>query len=453
MTALRSVCVLIFLLFAGTHPVFGQKGIPADLPAKAEAYLRPYLEVRGFSGAILVARNGKVLLSKGYGMANYELDVPNTPKTKFQIASVSKPFTAAAILLLEERGLLSVNDLLSKFIPDYPEGGRITLHHLLGHTSGIPNVNNFPDYDDKSRFPQTLPQVIEMFKGKPLEFQPGERYRYSNSNYNLLAYVLEKVSGKSYGAFLKENIFDPLGMNDTGHWRAGALIRNHASGYVPVGVSELENAPYLDWSIKTGNGSLYSTVEDLYKFDRALYTEKLLKKATLARMFEKGYAWFTGKRHNRPALWYGGRSPGFTSALQRYVEDDTCIVVLGNNYAPTASLIADDLAAMVFGDKYTIPDVRRPVPLPPATLDTYTGRYEGGKDFFLPGVILTVEKQQGQLILRWSTGAVAPLTPQSETRFFDRTFWATVTFHKDAAGKVTHLVWRYDRDYVAKRVD
>src|SRR5262245_16058949 len=249
---------------------------PSAIDAKVDAYIKPFVDIKGFNGSILIARQGKVLVSKGYGMANYEFDVPNTPQTKFHIASISKSITAAAILLLEERGLLSVNDALSKYIPDYPNGQAITIHHLLIHTSGIPNVNGFPDYDAKSKFPQTLDSVIQMFKNSPLLFKPGERYNYSNSEYNLLAFIIEKVSGRTFSDFLKVNIFDPLGMQDTAPDSGpGPIVRNLAAGYSPAGLDELENSSFLDWSIKTGNGSLYSTTEDLYKWDRALYTEKI----------------------------------------------------------------------------------------------------------------------------------------------------------------------------------
>ena len=184
----------------------------SGLEAEIDAYIEPFVKAAGFSGTLLIAKGGEVLVNKGYGMANYEWDVPNTPKTIFQIASVSKSFTAAAIMILEERGLLSIDDPLAKFIPDYPSGDRITVHHLLTHTSGIPNVNEFPDYDRKSRFPITLEQIIAMFKNKALEQEPGGGYRYSNSNYNLLAYIIEMVSGESYSDFLRTSIFEPLGM-------------------------------------------------------------------------------------------------------------------------------------------------------------------------------------------------------------------------------------------------
>ncbi|MGH9957958.1 MAG: serine hydrolase domain-containing protein, partial [Pyrinomonadaceae bacterium] len=220
------ICVVVVLVAMASGRTLSQPRVKSgSLESKADAHMKPFLEIKGFSGAVLVAKQGRILLRKGYGLANYELGVPNTPETKFHIASVSKSFTAAAIMILVERGLLNTSDSLNKFIPDYPDGDKITVHHLLVHTSGIPNVNSFPDYDAKSKFAQTPASLIEMFKNKPLTMKPGERCSYSNSNYNVLAFIIEKVSGKGYGEFLKETIFDPLGMKDTGHdGRARALI-------------------------------------------------------------------------------------------------------------------------------------------------------------------------------------------------------------------------------------
>ncbi|MDT4897611.1 MAG: hypothetical protein QOH25_2688 [Acidobacteriota bacterium] len=463
----KLIYALGFSFLILTLPVAGQTNLqksrtPNDraLEAQVDAYVKPYLDVKGFSGSILIARGGKVLFSKGYGMANYELGVANTPRTRFHIASVSKTFTAAAIMILQERGRLNLSDTLIKYIPDYPNGEKITIHHLLAHTSGIPNVNNFPEYERQSRFHQSIEEVIEMFKHKPLNFNPGERYSYSNSNYNLLAFIIEKVSGKGYGEFLKENIFDPLEMRDSGHdGRAEALLENRAAGYVPVGLSDLENVPYLDWTIKTGNGSLYTTVEDMYKWDRALYTEKILKKSSLDKIFtvhadnSVGYGWFLGKRLNRRLINMGGRSPGFTSEIQRYVDDNVCIIVLGNNYAPTASVISNDLAAIVFGEHYEIPKIVKPLKLDEKMSEAFPGRYQFGTDYFVPGAIATIEKRNDQLIMKLSTGANVVLLPQSDMTFFDRVFWETILFVKDDKGEMSHLIWRYNgMDYRATKL-
>ncbi|OGD39991.1 MAG: hypothetical protein A2V45_09955, partial [Candidatus Aminicenantes bacterium RBG_19FT_COMBO_58_17] len=354
MTLQKLFAALIIVVFAS--PIAGCRPSPersertADIEMKVDAYVQPYLEMKAFSGSILIARGGEILLAKGYGLANYELDVPNTPRTKFHLASISKTFTSAAVMILEERGSLTVQDRLAKYIPDFPDGDKITIHHLLVHTSGIPNINDFPEYGDWSRLPQTTAGLVEKLKNRPLNFEPGARYDYSNSNYNGLAYIIEKASGRSYGEFLKETIFDPLGMRDTAHdGRAAALVVNAASGYTPAGYEDLEKAPYLDWTIKTGNGSIYSTVEDLYKWDRALVTEKILSRASLDKTFTQhvdeavGYGWFIGRRLNRRCIRMSGRSPGFQGEIHRYINDDVCVIVLGNNYSGAASFMINDL--------------------------------------------------------------------------------------------------------------
>jgi CubicO group peptidase (beta-lactamase class C family) len=421
---------------------------------RVDAYIKPYLDLGGFSGSILIAKRGQVSLAKGYGMANYELNVPNKTNTKFHLGSVSKTFTAAAIMILQEHGKLSVRDPLLKFIPDYPNGDRILIHHLLTNTSGIPNVNNFPEYANQAKFHHTPADLIEMFKNKPLDFDPGSRgYVESNSNYNLLAFIIEKLSGQTYGEFLKQNIFDPLGMNDTGHdGNPDALITNRASGYVPTGVTEVENVPYMDWSIKTGNGSIYSTVEDLYRWDRALYTERILKKASLEQMFKEQYGWFNSELLNRKSVGISGRSPGFSADFRRFINDDACVIVLGNNYVPTAGIISVDLARIVFGEKYEAPHLIKPPAIDAKVEDKYVGRYQFGQDFFGPGAIYTVERKGDQLRMH-SSGDDTTLVPQSDTEFFHRTYWSMIIFVKDANGNVNQLLWRYGgRDYRAVRV-
>ena len=430
----------------------------SDLEAEVDAYVQPYIKVGGFHGAILIAKDGEILLKKAYGMANYEHDVPNTPQTKFQIASVSKNFTATAIMTLQERGQLNTQDPLDRYIPDYPNGDRITIHHVLTHSSGIPNVNEFPDYDYKARFPQTLEGIVNMFKDKPLIMEPGEKYSYSNSNYNLLAYIIEKVSGMSYGEFLNENIFEPLEMRDTAHHEdASAIIKNLASGYTPGGSGGNEKAPYLDWSMKTGNGSIYSTVEDLYKWDRSLYTEKILKKATLDEMFKAhiegiGYGWFVRKRLNRRVTAINGRSPGFTSYLERYIDDDACIVILSNNYVTAPHMMIEGLAAILFDEEYEIIDVDPSEEVGPEVLDSYVGRYQFGTDFYRRNAEVQVVKKNDYLIFQWSKTYISPLRTLSKSKFLDLFFWAYIIFETDAEGNVTGFIWQDTDDYPAKRM-
>ena len=456
-----SIFFLFFVLLISPVPgdlLAGKTTNKDSFSEKVDAYIQPYLDAGGFSGTILAAKGGEILLNKGYGMANYEFNVPNSPGTKFQIASISKTFTAAAIMLLQERGKLDIHDTLEKFIPGYPGGNKITIHHLLTHTSGIPDVNMFPEYEQKSKFPQTLEQIISMFKDKPLIFKPGEKYGYSNSNYNLLAYIIEKVSGLDFGRFLQENIFKPLDMRDTRHHGdASAIIKNLAPGYAPYGATGLKRADFIDWSIKTGNGSLYSTTIDLYKWDRSLYTEKILKKSSLDEMFKNhingtGYGWFIRKRFNRRVVQYNGRSPGYTSFLERYIDDDVCIIILSNNYSPVPHMIIRDLGAIIFGEEYKIPGRIKTAKIDPQVLATYTGCYQFDANFYRPQAVVNVVRKDGDLFFQWSETYISPLRPLSEIKFLDRLFWAYIIFQKDGAGEVSGFVWRDTSDYPAKKL-
>jgi CubicO group peptidase (beta-lactamase class C family) len=435
----------------------GCVGRISELEAEIDAYLKPYTEADAFSGAILIAKDGKILLNKGYGMACYELNVPNSPEIKFQIASISKTFTSAAIMILQERGRLSVHDPLRRFIPDYPEGEKITIHHLLTHTSGIPNVNELPDYDQRSKSPTTLTEIISMFKHKPLNFPPGDRYDYSNSNYNLLAFIIEKVSGMGYGDFLQKNIFAPLRMYNTGHHGdASSITDNLAFGYM-LGARGLVRAPYLDWSIKTGNGSLFSTVEDLYLWDRALYSEQILKNSSKEEVFKEhipriGYGWFIGKRLNRRVTYYNGRSPGFTSYLDRYIDDDACVIILSNNYTPIAHMIVRDLGAILFNEEYKMPERIKQAKVEQHIIDEYLGRYKFDSNFYRPDVEVHVIKKNNQVYIKWSETYLSPLRPVSQTKFLDLRFWAFIIFQKDSQGEVTGLVWRDTNDFPARKL-
>src|SRR5438105_4223211 len=428
----------------------------SSLQSKVDGYVQPLVETRNFSGCILVARNGAAVLNRCYGMANYELEKPNTAQTRFHIASVSKSFTAAAILFLGQQGKLKVEDQLAKFIPDYPRGNEITLHHLLTHTSGIPNVNNFPEYNEKSREHLNLEQIIALFKQKPLNFAPGAKYEYSNSNYNLLAYVIEKVSGQSYGEFLRQYFFAPLGMSMTGNdENPEQLLPERASGYTPVGYDQIGNAPWLDWTIKTGNDSLYSTASDLLKWDQAFNGEKVLKSETVAKMFRKystpfSYGWFVRERFGHRVQAINGRSPGFTASLERFPDDHATVILTANTYSALTQSMAEGLAAILLGQPY------KPI-LPPHSvsisadeLRAALGNYEFGKDFYNPGLKVAMREEKGKLVMD-SQGSENFLIPISATTFVDRLYGGTVSFVRDSSGHVTGLKWNFGEDYIARR--
>lgn len=333
-----------------------------DITSKVEKYLNVAVETGKFSGAILIARDGKVLMSKGYGLASRELNVPNTPQMKFRIGSLTKQFTAMAVMILQERGKLSVRDSVCKYVPDCPQGwAEITVHHLLTHTSGIQDLLSFPDFRQTMALPSPVAQTVERFKNKPLDFKPGTKFKYSNSGYVLLGYIIERVSGQSYEAYLQENIFEPLKMSNSGNDHNDLIIKNRAAGYVKRD-GAIINAPYIDMSIPTGGGSLYSTVEDLFLWDQGLYTEKLVTKKSLAAMFTPyttadwgdgaAYGWFIGKdKSNHEYMGFLGGINGFAAHIMRYPKEKALVVVLSNfSFAPVTD-IESDLADIVFSSK------------------------------------------------------------------------------------------------------
>lgn len=452
-TAVLSLAVLMCIC-----PLLsGQSKDDSQVAGRIEPYLKPFVDTGNFSGAVLVARKGKVLFRHAYGMANYELSVPNSPGTRFHIASVSKPFTATAILQLLEQGKLSVSDPIARFAV-FPNGDRITIEHLLTHTSGIPNINDLADYDTFARSPHKIEDLVAKFASLPLEFQPGADYRYSNSNYNLLALIVEKASGENYGEYVQKHILDPSGMRNSGHdGDALRVIPQAASGYQPAGTDSYEKVAYLDWSNKTGNGSLYSTVDDLLLFDRALNTDTLLKKATREKYFVEGrgnrFGWFQRKRGAHRVMSSNGRSPGFTAQLDRFPDEDVTVIVLSNSYSTVSQdPIAAALGAIALGEEPVKPPELRAATLSPSVLASYAGEYQYGPDYFAPNGRVTLTAQPGSLLMELGSFRT-PLVPLSDKEFLDRNFLARVIFMADAKGSAEGLKYVYaGKEFVAKRL-
>src|SRR6266550_7647691 len=276
--SLRSILGPLVLLLA-SHRDGG-----AQSAARLDRIVQSHVDSKQFMGSVLVAQDGKVLLDKGYGSANLEWDIPDSPQTKFRLGSLTKQFTAAAILLLEERGKLRTADLVAKYLPDAPAGwATITIANLLTHTSGIPNFTSFPDYSTSEATPTTPEQLAARFRDKPLNFQPGEKWEYSNSGYVLLGYLLEKISGQRYQDFVRDNLFAPLGMTESGYDSHAAIILHRASGYTP-GANGPVNAGYGDMSIPLSAGAVYAATEDLLRWEQGLFGGKVLSAASLKKM-------------------------------------------------------------------------------------------------------------------------------------------------------------------------
>ncbi len=355
-TNLGLTCFAILLVLSFS---FSSSASDQTLQDIVDEYFNACVKIGKFSGIVLIAKDGEILVNRGYGLANREHDVPNTPQTKFRLGSMTKQFTAAAIMQLQEQGKLNVEDSIDKYIPDYPNGDRITLHHLLTHTSGIPNLTDFPEHRKTIMIPSPVEKTILRFKDKPLEFTPGEQFKYSNSGYLLLGYVIEKISGKTYEDYLEKNIFHPLNMENSGYDHHSTILKNRATGY-HLTKDGLINAPYVAMSMPHAGGALYSTVEDLFLWDRALYTENILKKSSLENMFTPfkgnyGYGWRIDSIFGHKRIHHGGSILGFQTHIARYVGDNTLVVFLCNQRPINTKKISEDLAAIVFGEAYELP--------------------------------------------------------------------------------------------------
>lgn len=294
-----------------------------------------------FSGSILVAQEGEILLSKGYNFSNWELKTANNPQTKFRISSITKPFTATLIMMMVENGALSLDDRLCDHLPDCPPAWQgIEIQNLLNHTSGIVEYTSLDGAAQASRLVHNTAGLIDLFRNETLEFAPGETYRYSNSNYILLGAVLEQVSRISFDQLLRRIILEPLRMRNSGMDDNTRILENRASGYQIQG-RDLMNAPFLDMSNAYATAGMYSTILDLFAFDQALASGLLLSEDSLESMYTPQFAadgsggnyglgWQLGESNGYQRIGHAGVINGFHVSMTRYPDQDFTIIVLSN---------------------------------------------------------------------------------------------------------------------------
>jgi len=394
--------------------------------------------------AVIVVRKGQTVHRAAYGMANLELGVALTPDHVLRIGSVTKQFTSAAIMMLAQEGKLSVTDPITKFLPDYPTQGRtIAVEHLLTHTSGIQSYTDMPKWRGLWRQDMSVTELIDLFKNEPMQFAPGERWRYNNSGYILLGAIIEKVSGKKYADFVQERIFTPLGMKDTRYDVTDQVIPRRAAGYQRAG-DRIVNAQYLSMTQPHAAGALMSTVDDLARWNAAMTAGRVISADSLVKSFASyklaggsesgyGYGWSIGRYEGRAVQEHGGGIHGFRSYVIRIPADEVYVAVLSNvaAAAPSPGMLARKAAAIAIGKPLVNPAA---VSLTPEQLDAYAGRYVSAG-----GTRHVVTREGPRLFVQTGGGEKAEIVLAGNDVFFVKDAFTRFTFQRDAAGKYVRL--------------
>lgn len=413
----------------------------SEVGANADHYLGALTARRHFSGYVVIARNGKPIFSRGYGMANYEDDAAVTTETKFRIGSMTKQFTAFAVMLLRDRGKLSLSDSVCKYMQPCPKAWQaITIKHLLTHTSGLPNYTTFPDIARLKAMGTTPPALVEEIKQHPLDFTPGEKYAYSNSGYVVLGYVIEKVSGRKYADFMRDDVLIPLGMNDSGY-ETSLVLQHRARGYVWKDHARW-NADHIDMSVANSAGALYSTADDLLRWDAALYRNKLISQKSLEDLFTPFRAnaasgWFLDKDAETHAwLVHDGRVNGFACYIARDPADRLLILILSNLENTNLDVAYATLRAIAFGKPYTLPEEYQFVQVAPSVVANYSGIYQ------LPwGSELFISVQKGKLLIAGKNQPASELEPLSDTKFYLEDEDLVLEFRRARGDKIDTLMF------------
>ncbi|MEP7108457.1 MAG: serine hydrolase [Ferruginibacter sp.] len=397
--------------------------------------------------AVLVARDGNVLYKKGFGYADLKNKILITPETKFRIGSVTKQFTASAILKLQENNLLSVNDKLSKFIPDFPRGDEVTIHQLLTHTSGIHSYTSKEDFFDKVTKTVSPDSLISLIKKDPYDFNPGEKMLYNNSGYFLLGWIVGKVAGKPYETYLKENFFDPLHMENTGVHYAGIKLEHEAKGYAK-NKDKYEDALNWDMSWAGGAGSLYSTLDDLMKWNQALYGGKVLNEKSLAAALTPvilkngeqpdmryGYGLGLNKFRGTDIISHGGGLHGFLTQLAYYPKEKITVVMFINSSTPEVNFDANKIAEAFLWNKMDKQSSFSESAVKPKNLQIYTGRFE-----MLNVGVLTISTEENKLFAQLSGQPKFEIFPSATDEFFWKVVVAKLKFLRDDKGEINSAV-------------
>lgn len=407
-------------------------------PSKVDELIRAY-GGSAFMGSVLIANGDDITFDKGYGFANVEWQQVNTSTTKFRIASITKQFTAAAVLLLAERKQLSLQDSITTHLPNAPATWHaVTIQHLLNHSSGI--ADDIFDREDKNPFePFVSLQAIAKLDEPELRFKPGQQFSYSNAGYIILGALIEKISNKTYAQFLADNIFGPLAMHDSGFENSNDIISKRAAGYVEMvgGKSGLQHADYINMTYPHGAGSLYSTARDLLQWSRGLFGAKLLANSSITQLTTPivenyGMGMMINTVFEQTKYWHNGGINGFSTHLAYYPKADITLVVLNNvETAPTARIVRG-IERLLFDRHNTmiLPSERTNITIAQNDLNRYAGEYQ-----FVPNITMSIIRNNDHLLLQTPGQPPLALYPTSASVFYATTSDVEVTFMNDLDDK------------------
>lgn len=397
-----------------------------------------YAQQNKFNGSVLVASKGTILLQKGYGYKDVAHKTKVDANSLYQWGSLTKQFTSALVMYLQEKGRLNINDKLSKYFPELPFADSVKVYHLLTHTSGIYNYTNDGGFmATEAVKPATLQKMLGLFKDYPLQFLPGSKFDYSNSNYYLLGQIIQKASGQPYEKIMRQVILQPLGLKTAGFDFAHEHSADKTIGYDVINGEDYKASGIVDSSVSFAAGALYGSVYNLYAWHKALQKGGLLTPASWKKVYtplqgKYAFGWIIDTLYGKPVAEHDGGIFGYTSTIKRFPEDDVVIIVLSNSSSPKTAEIANNLAAIVFNKNVDWPKERAIIMLPEEKLKPLTGVYE-----LMPGFTITVTLEKGALKAAATGQPVVNLLAENENSFYIDIVDAKLVFERDAAGTAT----------------
>ncbi|HEX6427136.1 MAG TPA: serine hydrolase [Niastella sp.] len=407
--------ILIFLISLGINYV----SYSQDVAARIDTLLQAYSSLHKFNGTVLVAKGDNILFDKGYGYRNVATGVQHDKTSIFQIGSVTKQFTTAIIQKLQAEGKLNVQDAISKYFPQFPRGDSITIEHLMLHTSGIFNYTNDRSFmENEVTKPANREKMIATFRDKPASFSPGTNWQYSNSAYLLLGYIIESVTKKHYEQVVRDYIFKPLKMTNSGFDFTHLQRKEKSTGYFAFNEKDTLTAPTVDSSVSFSAGAIYSTTQDLFRWHQALQKYIILTKAQEEKAYTPvknnyGYGWVIDSLYGKIEVTHGGGIHGFTSDFLRIPSDDICIVLLSNTSSPALHTIAKKIVAILYSKPYEMPQARKAITLPEEKLKQYVGEYTINEK-----LQLSITLKDGELKASPTGQPTIVLNAEKEDRFF-----------------------------------